>query len=369
MKIGLYASILVPLILPYSTVLSQQHSYIDSFQLLSLPLKSHAPSDVTLELLKKGAVNGIAEHFASKYEKEIGPKIPQLLEILGQNPERYVRGYKIVFEKRFNEEIVALLKISISLNLLDQIEKELGLGGTKEEIVAQALRPILVAMLEVSKNGFFYWWREGQDEPLREKERVLDKALRNLGFEPTWRFPMDLQEGAGSPFLEDDLFKEILRKAKVDSGLWIIWNELEEDSIGLYLRPYSSFHEPSTYEFRIDKRNPNDPELLKQLTLLIKSLLHPPKDPTARDQILLQITHFKDPKELESLLSFLREKKLLTEYIPKEISIDSATYSIVQPYSYTEFFDIIQNTVGWPLKIKIEASKENFIEIKIIEEK
>ncbi|MFN3534533.1 MAG: hypothetical protein ACK4WB_04000, partial [Desulfatiglandales bacterium] len=102
---------------------------------------------------------------------------------------------------------------------------------------------------------------------------------------------------------------------------------------------------------------------------LIKPILHPPKDPTERDQILLRITRFKDPKELESLLSFLREKKLLTEYIPKEISIDSATYFILQPYSYTEFFDMIHNTVGWPLKIGVEASKENFIEIKIIEER
>lgn len=313
------------------------------------------------------------QYFGSKYEKEIGEKFDQLWTVVSKDSTKFIRGYKVIAEKRIEQNYTVLLKISISKSVIEQIERELSF--TKERVQTpkeSKVQSILVLLLHIRKNSFDYWWKEKtEDIPLSIQERKIEYALRSLNYEPIMRVNLKaLPDELMPPFLEDKDLKEFLKEAGTKSGIFIAWNEIEEDKIRLEVTPFSVSERFSPHSFVFDKKEYEASKFVEQLSLKLKHILEQEKKKPEKEirEIALKISNYKNLKTLQEILSFLQTQRLiLEEVVPKEITAGYASYTLKTYYTKEEFINLLKAIGAWPTDVEILFGKAQLVEIHCLQ--
>lgn len=348
-------------------------NFFESVQVLTLPTGNKKQPELISEAVKRATINAFLQYFGSKYEREIGGKFDQLLALISKDTEKFIRGYKIVTEKRTEPNYTVLLKISISNSVIEQIERELNFTQAQAQPTKEAkTHRILVLVLHIKKNSFDYWWKEeGYEVPLSMQEKVIDHSLRSLNYDPIMRVNLqNLGDELKSPFLDELALRSLLKEAGTQNGLFITWNEIEEEHIKLEIVPFNISETLVPHSFIFDKKDYEANNLGDQLSLKLKHSLESAKKSSEKEmrEMGLKISNYKNVKTLQEILSFLQAQRvILGEVVPKEMTAAYATYVIKTYYTKEEFTGILKGIEDWSTKAEILLGQDGIVEIHCLQ--
>ncbi len=340
--------------------------------------------------LKNAIVSGLLAWIYENYEeKSLIETSAMLLEKVLNQPEAFVKGYRILLERAISGRMYLVTSLEPSLGAISDLASSLGLIQKVKAVAKPQQRERVLLMVSfLRRGGIFYWWRPdlATTSPL-DLELALKKALEAKGFEVVLRgIPPEGDEDLApfNPIMDEATARAWAAANKVPIVLGGVCDLTGENTLTLDLWMVDA--KTTAPILRVNKRleGPNLPhssvdETALRLTTIFSQALEeiPPMEKVAiapgptysppemkEMEIELVITGYKDMSQLARVISLLISEKILEDSPqPSTMGPSQVGFHIRYKGDAKALFHALKSLKDWPYEMDMKASGENKLEL------